>query len=212
MLSLLTQGEYGIFILVLLAIILSLTLHEFGHAIVARALGDDTAERLGRLTLNPVSHIDPMGLLMVATVGFGYAKPVPFNPNNLRMHWGSALVAAAGPAMNLVLAILAVNVLALAGAQGWMLGETQQTALVLMVHINLLLMLFNLLPLGPLDGHYIASKMLPPQMGRRYDAFNAQYGLWLFMGLIVLSILGFPIFDGLLSLSNAMIPWITWLA
>lgn len=211
MLDLLAQGRYDVFILVLVAIVLSLTLHEFGHAITARILGDDTAERLGRLTLNPLSHIDPIGLLMVAAVGFGYAKPVPFNPNKLRLHWGSAVVAAAGPLMNLLLAIAAVNVLALAGSQGWQLSSTQQTALVLMVHINLLLMLFNLLPLGPLDGHYIASKMLPPDLGRRYDAFNAQYGLWLFMGLIVLSILGFPIFDGLLILSNAIVPWITWL-
>ncbi|MGM0564271.1 MAG: site-2 protease family protein [Pseudomonadota bacterium] len=211
MLGLLYQGQYAVFILVIAAIVLSLTLHEFGHAVTARALGDDTAERMGRLTLNPLPHIDPLGLFMVAAVGFGYAKPVPFNANKLRYHWGSALVAAAGPLMNLLLAIVAINVLALADSRGWSLSDNQQMALVLVVHINLLLMLFNLLPLGPLDGHYIASKMLPAPLGRQFDAFNARFGLWFFLGLILLSIAGVPVFNGLLNLSRAIMPWITWL-
>ena len=82
MLQLLWQGEYAVFTLLIVALILSLTVHELGHALVAKWFGDDTAERAGRLTLNPVAHIDPMGLLMVVLVGFGFAKPVPTNPAN----------------------------------------------------------------------------------------------------------------------------------
>ncbi|HSB96668.1 MAG TPA: site-2 protease family protein, partial [Spongiibacteraceae bacterium] len=80
MLSLLLNGEVQVFITLLFAIVFSLTLHEYGHAKAATLLGDDTAERMGRLTLNPMAHIDPLGLLMVVIVGFGYAKSVPFNP------------------------------------------------------------------------------------------------------------------------------------
>ena len=80
MLSLLMQGQFAIFLLLLVALVLSLSFHEFGHALVAKWFGDDTAERAGRLTLNPVSHIDPIGLAMVAMVGIGYAKPVPTDP------------------------------------------------------------------------------------------------------------------------------------
>ena len=103
MLSLLTQGHIGLFLIILFAIIFSLTFHEFGHAFTAKKLGDDTAEQMGRLTLNPVRHIDPMGLLLVVMVGFGYARPVPVNSRNLRYPWADAAVAAAGPAMNLLM-------------------------------------------------------------------------------------------------------------
>ena len=80
MISLLTSGEYAVFILLLIALVTSLSFHEFGHAVVAKWHGDDTAERAGRLTVNPLAHIDPMGLLMVVLIGIGYAKPVPTDP------------------------------------------------------------------------------------------------------------------------------------
>ena len=82
MLPMLFQGQLALFGLIIIALIISLTFHEFGHAFAAKRFGDDTAERLGRLTLNPVAHIDPVGLLMVVLVGFGFAKPVPTNPRN----------------------------------------------------------------------------------------------------------------------------------
>ena len=82
MIQLLYQGQYVLFLLILVALVISLSFHEFGHAYVAKRFGDDTAERAGRLTINPLAHIDPMGLLMVVFVGFGYAKPVPTNPRN----------------------------------------------------------------------------------------------------------------------------------
>ena len=82
MISLLFDGRIDLFIMLLIAIVISLSFHEFGHAWTAKYFGDNTAERMGRLTLNPVAHIDPMGLLMVAMIGFGYAKPVPTVPRN----------------------------------------------------------------------------------------------------------------------------------
>src|ERR1022692_4559886 len=109
MLHLLLSGQIAVFIIVLTVLVFSLTLHEFGHAIAGKLLGDDTAERMGRLTLNPFAHIDPMGLLMVVLIGFGYAKPVPMNTRVLTKVWMRAIVAAAGPLMNFLLALFAIN-------------------------------------------------------------------------------------------------------
>ena len=109
MLQLLWQGEYAVFTLLIVALILSLTVHELGHALVAKWFGDDTAQRAGRVTLNPLAHIDPMGLLMVVLVGFGFAKPVPTNPANFSSPRADLWVAAAGPVMNLLLALVCWN-------------------------------------------------------------------------------------------------------
>ena len=106
MIVLIQQGEVLLFALLLVALILSLTFHEFGHAFVAKLYGDRTAERAGRLTLNPLAHIDLMGLAMVVLVGFGYAKPVPTDPRNFRSKRADLWVAAACPAMNLLLAAI----------------------------------------------------------------------------------------------------------
>lgn len=211
MLQLLFNGQYDVFVLVLVVIVLSLTLHEFGHGMMAKLLGDDTAERAGRLTLNPVSHIDPLGLAMVVLIGFGYARPVPFNVNKIKHHWGPAAVAAAGPLMNLLLAIVAINLLALGlHSDSLNLSDTQLIALELMALINLLLMLFNLIPLGPLDGHYIMTWLLPRDLSYRYARFNAHYGVTVFLALIVLSIIGVPIFSFLIALARALAPLITF--
>lgn len=208
MLNLLLNGQVLLFAVLLLAILVSLSLHEFGHAGLATALGDDTPRRAGRLTLNPLSHIDPMGLLLVVLVGFGYARPVPFNPARLR-GWGAAAVAAAGPMMNLLLATAAVNLLVWAGAPGAP-GLAPEAALALRVlaQINVLLMLFNLLPLGPLDGHYVLSWLLPPALGRRYDAFNQRHGAQVFLVLILLSVAGVPVFRFLAGLADRLLPWL----
>ncbi len=209
MISLLFQGQIVLFLVILFAIVLSLSFHEFGHAAMARLLGDDTAERMGRLTLNPVAHIDPMGLLLVATVGFGYARPVPFTASKLKPAWGSAAVAFAGPAMNLLIALLAANLLAWGvRSGGFAVGEGAYTMLFYLAHINILLMLFNLIPLGPLDGHYILPWLLPRDLGRRYQNLNARYGVQLFLVLILLSVAGVPIFHYLLALSDKILPWL----
>lgn len=211
MLQLLYSGEYIIFATILVSIIFSLTLHEYGHASCAKVLGDDTAQRMGRLTLNPVAHIDPVGLLMVVLVGIGYAKPVPTNPRNIKYPWGSAAVAAAGPLMNLLLAILTINVLQFSYLSSTFdLSGQQILFLSFMAQINLLLMLFNLIPFGPLDGHYIMSWVLPQQLRQRYDYYNEKYGAQLFLILILLSVFGVPIFRFLMDFSQALIPYLVF--
>lgn len=209
MLSLLLNGQVTLFVIILGAIIFSLALHEYGHALSAYWLGDNTAQAQGRLTLNPVAHIDPLGLLMVVLIGFGYAKPVPVNTRRLRTSWGAAAVAAAGPLMNLVLAVLSVNLLFILLQSGQFAYASQPIiALTIFSQINLLLMLFNLIPIGPLDGHYIFSWLLPDGLRQSYDALNARFGSLLFLGLILLSIMGVPIFSFLMELSAAMVPYI----
>ncbi len=135
-----------------IAIFASLTIHEFSHALVGTLRGDKTAEREGRLTLNPFAHIDPFGLIPLFLFGFGWAKPVPFNPYNLKdPKWDSVLIALAGPFSNFLLAVVA--------AIGFRLSFVQLGAenlltvfLFLIILINLFLMFFNVIPIHPLDG------------------------------------------------------------
>ncbi len=207
MIQFLFEGQISLFVILLIAIVCSLTLHEYGHASVARLFGDETAKREGRLTLNPIRHIDPTGLLMVVLVGFGWAKPVPFNQRILGSAWAAALVAVAGPFMNLLLAFLAINLYVLAVGSGVLqVGSALLQALSVLARINLLLLLFNLIPLGPLDGHYIFSWLLPGHLATRYDEFNTRYGATLFLVLIVLSFFGLPVFSFLMSFSGVLIP------
>ena len=211
MLSLLQSGRYETFALILVAIVLSLSFHEFGHAWSAKRLGDDTAERLGRLTINPIRHIEPIGLLMVVLVGFGWARPVPTDPRNFTHPLAGALVAVAGPAANLVIAVVATNVYALGVANGWGFAASPVAAefFFLLVYINVLLMLFNLIPLGPLDGHYILPHLLATNVARAYVEFNARYGAVVLLGLVVLSYLGLPVFAWLRSAARWVIDLIT---
>ncbi len=212
MLYLLYRGEYELFILLLIALIVSLTFHEFGHAWSAKQFGDDTAERAGRLTLNPVAHIDPMGLIMVMMVGFGYAKPVPTNPRNFNSPWASPAVAFAGPGMNLLLAVITVNlyVLGLKSGIAFLAQPGPQFFFPFLVKINLLLMLFNLIPLGALDGHYILAHFLPRDVSYKYLRFNYQYGNMVLFSLIVLSVLGLPIFRVLMNLAGSILPFLVF--
>ena len=207
MLGLITQGEYLLVAILLAALVLSLSFHEFGHAYVAKLFGDDTAERAGRLTINPIRHIDPFGLMLVMAVGFGYAKPVPTDPRNFRSRSADLWVAAAGPGMNLLLAMLAWNLFALLLVGGVDVVATSgvQTFFLLFVQINLLLMLFNLIPLGPLDGHYILPYFLPPKAALAYRYYNGRYGAWLLLGVIALQFLGVPVFSTLMSVAQSLL-------
>lgn len=163
-----------------LAAILAITLHEAAHGYAARALGDDTAERLGRISLNPLRHVDPVGTLLVPgimvlgqllTIGqvqgvFGWAKPVPVDIRRLRSpRWGMVLVAAAGPGVNAALAfaaaLLAHAVIAGAGVLGPEAAAFLLRFVALSILANLVLGLFNLLPLPPLDGGRIMVGLLP---------------------------------------------------
>ena len=197
MISLLFQQQYALFVLIIIALVISLTFHEYGHGIVAKWFGDDTAERAGRLTLNPAAHIDPFGLMMVVLIGFGYAKPVPTNPANYRSRWAVPLVAAAGPAMNLIVAVFSINlyIVGLAAGVEFLQGQGPQIFFTYLALINMLLMLFNLLPIGPLDGHYILPYFLPRDLAIRYLQFNHRYGVYVLLGLIALNFIGIPIFE-----------------
>ena len=212
MIQLLTEGRIALFALILTALVLSLCLHEFGHALAAKLYGDDTAERAGRLTLNPIPHIDPMGLLMVVMLGFGYAKPVPTNPTKFKSRSGEWVVSAAGPAMNLCLAVASINIYLLGLQSGieFFAGPGPRFFFVYLAQINLLLMVFNLIPLGALDGHYILPFFLPDRLAHQYKYYNARYGNFLLLGLIVLSIMGLPIFRYVFAFSERLLPLIVF--
>ena len=204
MINLLLQGRYDLFVMLLIAIIISLSFHEFGHAWMAKRFGDNTAERMGRLTINPISHIDPIGLLMVVTIGFGYAKPVPTDPRNFNSPNASLWISAAGPGMNLVLAFVCINLQIAANIFEieYLTSSGPQFFLQYMAFINIILMLFNLLPIGPLDGHYILPYFLTKKNAYKYAQWNAQYGSFVLFGLIGLSFLGLPIFSFLMGVAG----------
>lgn len=195
-------------ILMLPAIILGLTCHEFAHGWMADRLGDRTARYMGRLTLNPVAHVDPIGLLLLFFAGFGWAKPVPVNPYNLKVEprQGMLLVALAGPATNVVLAVAAAIVYgALAGLRLPYFGEIMQY----MIHINVVLAVFNLIPIPPLDGSKILAGILPGQQNwlDRLEQYGAIILIaLLFTGVLsfVFKILVYPLVGLLLALARAV--------
>ena len=194
--ELLLQHQYVTFAVIACALIFSLTFHEYGHGKAASLIGDDTAERAGRLTLNPIPHIDLTGLLMVLLIGIGYAKPVPADPRKFNTRWGVMLVAAAGPGMNLLLAIFTINLYVLGLRSGWSLFQTDvaREFFYYLPHINMMLMLFNLLPIGPLDGSHILPYLLPRETARSFIQFNRQYGVYALLGLVLVHFFVFPIF------------------
>ncbi len=197
MIQLLFQGQIALFVLILFSLTLSLTFHEYGHGIMAKYFGDNTAEKQGRLTLNPIVHIDPMGLLMLIIIGFGFAKPVPTNPRNFNSRWGLFFVAAAGPFMNLILAFVTINIYGLGVTMGVSLfeGPAASTFFILLASINMILMLFNLIPIGPLDGHYLLPYFLPHKLASKYIVYNQKYGHWALLSVVVLAIMGVPVFN-----------------
>ena len=207
MIQLILQQEYLAFILIAFALIFSLTFHEFGHGKVASLIGDDTAERAGRLTLNPIPHIDPFGLLMVLLIGIGYARPVPTDPRKFNTRWVILMVAAAGHAMNLMLAIITINVYVIGLKLGIGIFQTgvANFFFTYLALINMLLMLFNLLPIGPLDGSYILPYALQRDVAIRYQQMNARYGTYALLGLIVLNFLGVPVFESIWNIGKFML-------
>lgn len=208
LINLVFQGQIVLFLLIVIALVISLSFHEFGHAFTAKLFGDDTAQRAGRLTLNPLAHIDPMGLLMVVLVGFGYAKPVPTNPLNFRSRWADLVVSAAGPGMNLVVAFVAINGYSLLVNAGFesLYAPGPRQFIYYLVTINLILMVFNLIPLGALDGHYILPYFLNRRLAAAYRNFNARYGNMALMLFVMLSFMGLPVFRFVRSIGNFILP------
>ena len=185
-------------------ILLALTFHEYAHAYVAHRFGDDTAQKSGRLTLNPLRHLDPLGTIMIFLVQFGWAKPVPVNPYNLRnpkkdMLW----ISAAGPLSNMLLALISGLLFRLFSDSAMMAERNSLTGFLVIVvflslKINLALAIFNILPIAPLDGSKILYGLLPPGFGKMIFAFE-RYGPYILLGLIILGrVTGVSILGGLI--------------
>lgn len=188
-------------------LLIAFPVHEFAHALTATMFGDDTPRLFGRLTLNPLAHLDFLGSLMLFVVGFGWAKPVPVNGYALERRAPSALmwVSLAGPFSNLVLAILGAIPFRLglvspmgASAQGGFLPTLEQFLLTF-VYLNLALLFFNLLPLAPLDGEKILIYLLPDNLARSYEAIRP-YGPMILLVLVMAgSFLGVSILSGIIG-------------
>jgi Zn-dependent protease len=194
-------------------VVLGITVHEVAHGWIARKLGDNTAFMLGRLTLNPLKHIDPVGtilipgmlLLLQAGFLFGYAKPVPINWKNLRHpKRDMALVAAAGPGANLFMALAWALLIRL----GLSLGESG-LALVYMgvagITINIILMVLNLLPLPPLDGGRVMTGLLPGPLAYKFSRIEP-YGFFILIGLLVTGVLGMVLWPVISVGMSMMVP------
>ncbi|HIN19737.1 MAG TPA: site-2 protease family protein [Candidatus Marinimicrobia bacterium] len=178
-------------------LIFSLCFHEFSHGYIAYKLGDHTAARNGRLTLNPLAHLDPIGSLMILFVGFGWAKPVPVNPVNFsNPRLDMMKVAFAGPASNLLLAFTGGLMMRLVNIFGLLQSEMFIQTLYFFIFINISLAVFNMIPVAPLDGSQIFGNMISknnPELAWKLQ----MYGPKILMGIILIgmvtpfSVLGF---------------------
>jgi len=177
-----------VLIILIPTLVFSLCFHEFAHGYIAYRLGDHTAARNGRLTLNPLAHLDPIGSLMILFVGFGWAKPVPVNPVNfLNPRVGMMKVAFAGPASNLLLAFSAGMLLRLINNSGIMIDRALIDIIIYFMYINIALAVFNMLPVAPLDGSQIFGNLIS-----KYNpdlAWKLQiYGPKILLGIILIGI------------------------
>lgn len=177
--------------------LLALCVHEWAHGFVAKMRGDNTAEQMGRLTLNPMAHIDPVGTVLVPLLAiasgipifFGWAKPVPFNPRNLKNpRTDEFWIALAGPLSNVLLALAATIGIAFAVRLmpgGFSSGEALTILLVSFVQINLFLAIFNMIPLHPLDGGKVLARFLPAQWNYKMQQYEHMTG-FILLGLILI--------------------------
>ena len=217
------------FLIFLIALLTAITIHEFAHAAMADHLGDPTPRLSGRLTLNPFAHLDPIGTLMLFLFRFGWGKPVPIDPFNLRNpRRDSALISLAGPASNLILAVLLSFILHLAGVVDASTSPSEVSSalftsvisvtsvssvlpvlpffyplLSLTINLNIILAIFNLLPIHPLDGFKIIHGILPQEQAYQWEELRS-------LGPLILFLLIFPLF-GQSLISSILSPIINWL-
>lgn len=176
-----------------IVLLVAFTIHELAHALTADYLGDPTPRRMGRITLNPLKHLDPFGTIMLIIAGFGWAKPVMVNPMNMRGNprTSMAIVAIAGPLSNLVMAAMAAIFfrLGLVDMNSLFLGNASSLSfanlLIQFLYINLALAFFNLIPVPPLDGSKILFAILPPELGYRLRPLE-QYGFMILFMVVFL--------------------------
>lgn len=184
MIQLLFQNP-ALFLLISVSLVISISIHEFSHAFVANYLGDSTAKSMGRLTINPKAHLDPIGTIFLLFVGFGWGRPVPFNPLNLKNpKKDAALISLAGPMSNLILAV----VLSLL-SRLFFVGGLMWIFLYFLVLYNLMLGFFNLIPLGPLDGNKIIFGFLPNRFAVQWIEFQ-KYSMYILIMMIALGFTG----------------------
>jgi Zn-dependent protease len=187
-------------------LLFSLSVHESAHAWMAHKMGDDTALMLGRVSLNPIVHMDPIGTLLFPLIQIftgipllGWAKPTPYNPSNFRrdvsLRQGHMMVAGAGPVSNLLLALIFTAFFFVAVRAGLPLTERHPLVVMVVVGIqmNVILAVFNLVPIPPLDGSKVASYGLPGSFGDRYDRVVEPYGYMILLLLMLTGILGYVI-------------------
>ncbi len=178
---------------ILIPLVLSLTVHEFAHAWSAARLGDDTASRAGRLTLNPLAHIDPIGTILLPLLGipFGWAKPVPINParfrRSVRMSTGTMITASAGPLSNVALAILCTVAYGLVirfAPEAAMPGSGSRELLLIMIQLNVALAVFNMIPVPPLDGSRVVEGLMPLRFRSAWESFT-RFAPFLLLGVFI---------------------------
>ncbi len=180
------------------------TFHEFAHAFVAYKFGDMTAKKQGRLTLNPLSHLDPIGTILIFIAGFGWAKPVPVNRfffKNPRL--AGVLVSIAGPISNLILASLGFIAVFVLDRFGLMASDALNNFFWVFINLNIILFIFNLLPFPPLDGYRIIEDLAPNDVRAKMTQYE-QYGAFIFLVLVITPLDNYtiqPIF-------NTVLPWV----
>ncbi len=182
LLSLLQSPFYAI--IAIIGLLFAITIHEYAHAWMANRLGDPTAKNLGRLTLNPISHLDPLGTLFLLIAGFGWGKPVPYNPSNLKNDSDEIKVALAGVAANFLFALILGIPLRIATLSGITIDTNLSlSALALILEMNLVLIAFNLIPIPPLDG----SKLVFPFISFNVRLSYERIGPMILFAIIIAS-------------------------
>lgn len=190
------------------ALLFAITIHEYAHAQAADSMGDPTPRYMGRLTFNPMAHLDPIGALLLVVAGFGWAKPVQINTNNFRNRKeGIMKVSLAGPAANLFLTFLAAFVAAAMTKMGMMNMGVYKFLLWMQLY-NVWFAFFNLIPVPPLDGSKILSELLPPKLSWQFDDMIGRYGFYILIALVftgITSMIINPLANGYLLLVNGIL-------
>ena len=190
------------------ALLFAISIHEYAHAQCADSMGDPTARYMGRLTFNPMAHLDPIGAILLVVAGFGWAKGVPINVNNFRnRREGILKVSFAGPAANLFLCFLAALMMALLGRMG-MLSDGLYKFLFWMQLYNVWFAFFNLIPVPPLDGSRILSELLPAKQSWQFNEIVDRYGFYILIALVftgITSMIIYPLANGYLRLIQGLL-------
>lgn len=174
------------FLIVAGALVLSITVHEFAHAWMADRLGDPTPRHQNRVTLDPRAHLDPMGTIAILLIGFGWGRPVLFDPYNLKDPVKDAsLIALAGPASNILLAIALSILAAVLPTAGFIIAPTFGVVISTLIYLNIMLAVFNLVPIHPLDGSKIVLALLPKDMALEYEHFMERNGTFVLLALLI---------------------------